>query len=77
MAIPGAQVVQAGTPVELTTRVTRSEGGLPARGGKSVMRFCSLSWQPLPGQMVLVVEAKVDESGKCLRAIAANVRNEW
>src|SRR6056297_802733 len=31
---PGPQIVPAGTPVTLTTRVTRSEGTLPAEGWK-------------------------------------------
>ena len=33
---PGTQIVSAGTPVSLTTRVTRSEGTLPAAGWKVV-----------------------------------------
>jgi uncharacterized repeat protein (TIGR01451 family) len=59
---PGPQIVPAGTPVELNTRVTRSEGGLPARGWR--VRYEIL--QPELGTFVggaTMVEANVDDSG--------------
>ena len=61
---PAPQVVQAGTPVELTTRVTRSEGGLPARGWKVRYEILQPELATFAGTNgASVVEAKVDESG--------------
>lgn len=61
---PTPQVVQAGTPVELTTRVTRSEGGLPARGWKVRYEILQPELATFVGTNgASVVEAKVDESG--------------
>lgn len=61
---PTPQVVQAGTPVELTTRVTRSEGGLPARGWKVRYEILQPDLATFAGTNgASVVEANVDESG--------------
>ncbi len=61
---PTPQVVQAGTPVELTTRVTRSEGGLPARGWKVRYEILQPELATFVGTNgASVVEANVDESG--------------
>ncbi len=61
---PGPQIVQAGQEVELTTRVTRAEGSIAARGWKvryeiqqgEMARFSGVNGSS-------VVEAVVDESG--------------
>ncbi len=60
---PGAQQVLAGTPVTLSTRVTRAEGTVPARGW-------TVRYETLNPELGLfspsgspVVEAKVDEYG--------------
>ncbi len=70
---PGPQIVAAGQPVELTTRVTRSEGSLPARGWK--VRYEIL--QPALASFVgtggaSVVEATVDDSGNATVQVAPN-----
>jgi hypothetical protein len=61
---PGTQIVPAGTPVNLTTRVTRSEGTLPARGWKVQYEIL----QPELGSFAgtngsSFVESVVDDSG--------------
>ena len=60
---PGPQQVLAGTPVTLSTRVTRAEGTVPARGW-------TVRYEILNPELALfapngspVVEAKVDDSG--------------
>ncbi|MGV3485231.1 MAG: DUF7507 domain-containing protein [Planctomycetaceae bacterium] len=60
---PGPQSVQAGTPVTLSTRVTRSEGAVPARGW-------TVRYESLNPELALfapsgspVIDAKVDDSG--------------
>ncbi|QDT04830.1 Large cysteine-rich periplasmic protein OmcB, serovars L1/L3 precursor [Rubripirellula lacrimiformis] len=61
---PGAEIVPAGTPVELTTRVTRSEKTLPARGWKvryEIMEPGLATFAGTGGSSV--VEATVDDSG--------------
>ena len=61
---PTPQIVQAQTPVELTTRVTRSEGGLPARGWKVRYEILQPNLASFVGTNgASVVEANVDESG--------------
>ena len=61
---PAPQIVQAGTPVELTTRVTRSEGGLPARGWKVRYEILQPDLATFVGTNgASVVEANVDDSG--------------
>lgn len=70
---PGPQIVPAGQPVELTTRVTRSEGTLPARGWK--VRYEIL--QPELGTFAgtggaSVVEANVDDSGNAAVQLLPN-----
>lgn len=60
---PGTQIVPAGTPVTLTTRVTRSEGTLPARGWKvsyEILQPGLASFAGTNGSSF--VEAIVDES---------------
>lgn len=61
---PGTQIVPAGTPVTLSTRVTRSEGMLPARGWKVYYEIM----QPELGSFAgtdgsSFVEAIVDDAG--------------
>ncbi len=61
---PGSQIVPAGTPVSLTTRVTRAEGSLPARGWKvryEVQQPEIATFAGTNGSSV--VEAIVDENG--------------
>ncbi len=61
---PSPQIVPAGQPVELTTRVTRSEGSLPARGWKvryEILQPELATFDAAGGSSV--VEALVDESG--------------
>lgn len=61
---PGPQIVPAGTPVSLTTRVTRSEGTLPAEGWKvtyQVLDPSLASFADTNGSSF--VEAEVDASG--------------
>ena len=66
---PGPQIVPAGTPVELTTRVTRTEGGLPARGWR--VRYEILQPELATfAEGATVVEANVDDSGNASVQIA-------
>lgn len=61
---PGTQIVPAGTPVTLTTRVTRSEGTLPARGWKvyyEILRPELASFAGTNGSSF--VESTVDDGG--------------
>ncbi|MCA9140976.1 MAG: hypothetical protein KDB00_29595 [Planctomycetales bacterium] len=61
---PGTQIVPAGTPVTLTTRVTRSEGTLPARGWKvyyEILRPELASFAGTNGSSF--VESTVDDAG--------------
>ncbi|EMI16187.1 repeat domain protein, partial [Rhodopirellula maiorica SM1] len=61
---PGSQIVPAGTPVSLTTRVTRAEGSLPARGWKvryEVQQPEIATFAGTNGSSV--AEAVVDENG--------------
>jgi hypothetical protein len=61
---PGPQRVPAGTQVELSTRVTRSEGTLPARGWKvryEIMQPALATFAGTGGSSV--VEVNVDENG--------------
>ncbi|WP_345327777.1 hypothetical protein [Novipirellula rosea] len=61
---PGSQIVPAGTPVTLTTRVTRAEGSLPARGWKvryEVQQPETATFAGTNGSSV--AEAVVDENG--------------
>ncbi|TWT55130.1 Large cysteine-rich periplasmic protein omcB precursor [Rubripirellula amarantea] len=61
---PAPQIVPAGTPVELTTRVTRSEGLLPAKGWKVRYEVLDPSLASFAGTSgSSVVEANVDDSG--------------
>ncbi|MGI9471929.1 MAG: hypothetical protein ACR2NZ_10375 [Rubripirellula sp.] len=66
---PGPQVVPAGTPVELTTRVTRSEGGLPARGWRVRYEILQPELATFAGGATMV-EANVDDSGNASVQIA-------
>lgn len=61
---PGTQIVPAGTTVTLTTRVTRSEGTLPARGWKvsyEILQPGLASFAGTNGSSF--VEANVDDAG--------------
>ncbi|WP_235909021.1 DUF7507 domain-containing protein [Roseiconus nitratireducens] len=61
---PGTQIVPAGTPVELNTRVTRAEGTLPARGWKvryEIMQPDLATFAGTGGSSY--VEATVDDGG--------------
>lgn len=61
---PAPQIVPAGQPVELTTRVTRSERSLPARGWKvryEILQPELATFDATGGASV--VEANVDDSG--------------
>ncbi|MFG0262147.1 MAG: hypothetical protein ACF788_07140 [Novipirellula sp. JB048] len=61
---PGAQIVPAGTPVSLTTRVTRAEGSLPARGWKVRYEVQQPEIATFAGTNgSAVVEVIVDENG--------------
>ena len=61
---PGPEVVAAGQPVDLTTRVTRSEGTLPARGWKVRYEIERPEMATFAGTNgASVVEATVDDSG--------------
>ena len=61
---PSSQIVPAGTPVELTTRVTRSEGTVPARGWKVRYEILDPSLATFAGTSGSnVVEREVDDSG--------------
>ena len=61
---PSAQLVPAGTPVQLNTRVTRSEGTLPAIGWKVRYEILDPSLAAFAGTSgSSVVEVKVDDSG--------------
>ena len=61
---PGPEIVPAGQAVDLTTRVTRAEGSIPARGWKvryEILRPELARFAGTGGSAV--VEAVVDESG--------------
>ena len=67
---PGTQIVPAGTPVELNTRVTRSEGTLPAVGWK-------VRYEILNPDLALfengstIFEATVDDAGNALSRLGS------
>lgn len=61
---PGPQIVPAGTPVTLTTRVTRSEGTLPAEGWKVTYQITEPGLASFAGTNgSSYTEAEVDASG--------------
>lgn len=61
---PSVQIVPAGQPTELTTRVTRAEGGNPARGWKVRYEIQQPELATFAGTNgASVVEANVDDSG--------------
>ncbi len=60
---PGTQIVPAGTPVTLTTRVTRSEGMLPARGWKVYYEIMQPELGSFASTGSSFVEAVVDDAG--------------
>lgn len=67
---PGPQRVPAGTPVELSTRVTRSEGTLPARGWRvryEILQPALATFAGTNGSSV--VEANVDENGNAVAGL--------
>lgn len=59
---PGAEIVPAGTPVDLTTRVTRSDKVLPAEGWKVRYEILQPEWATFDNG-TSVKEAVVDASG--------------
>ncbi|MEO1526361.1 MAG: hypothetical protein AAFX06_13055 [Planctomycetota bacterium] len=62
---PGTQIVPAGTPVDLNTRVTRSEGALPAAGWK--VRYEILNPDlALFSNGSTIYEATVDDGGNAV-----------
>lgn len=70
---PGPEIVPAGQPVALTTRVTRSEGTLPAEGWKvryEIMQPELATFAGTGGSSV--VEAKVDASGNATVELIPN-----
>jgi uncharacterized repeat protein (TIGR01451 family) len=70
---PGPQIVPAGQPVELTTRVTRSEGVLPARGWKVRYEILQPELATFAGTGgASVVEATVDDSGNASVQLVPN-----
>ncbi len=69
---PGPQIVPAGQPVELTTRVTRSEGALPARGWKVRYEILQPELATFAGTGASVVEANVDDSGNASVQLVPN-----
>ncbi|MEO1614914.1 MAG: hypothetical protein AAFV88_03635 [Planctomycetota bacterium] len=60
---PGPQLVPAGTPVTLNTRVTRSEGTLPAKGWKVIYELTNPELATFAGTGSSVVESVVDDAG--------------
>ncbi|MEM6470722.1 MAG: hypothetical protein AAF802_14280, partial [Planctomycetota bacterium] len=60
---PGPQLVPAGTPVTLNTRVTRSEGTLPARGWRVVYELSNPELATFAGSGTSIVESVVDDAG--------------
>ncbi|MEL6107740.1 MAG: hypothetical protein AAFU85_17070 [Planctomycetota bacterium] len=62
---PGTQIVPAGTPVELNTRVTRSEGTLPAVGWKVRYEIMNPDLA-LFSNGSTISEATVDDAGNAL-----------
>ena len=70
---PSPQIVPAGQPVELTTRVTRSEGSLPARGWKVRYEILDAQLATFAGTGgATVVEAEVDDSGNASVQLVPN-----
>jgi hypothetical protein len=70
---PGPQIVPAGTPASLVTRVTRAEGSLPARGWKvryEIMQPELATFAGTNGSSV--VEVEVDESGNAIAELIPN-----
>lgn len=70
---PGPQVVAAGQPVALTTRVTRSEGTIPARGWKvryEILQPELATFAGTNGSSVL--ESTVDASGNAVAQLLPN-----
>ncbi len=70
---PGPEVVAAGQPVNLTTRVTRSEGTLPARGWKVRYEIQQPELATFAGTNgASEVEATVDDSGNASVQVIPN-----
>ena len=70
---PGPEVVAAGQPVNLTTRVTRSEGTLPARGWKVRYEIQQPELATFAGTNgATEFEATVDDSGNASVQIVPN-----
>ncbi len=70
---PGPQIVPAGQPVELTTRVTRSEGMLPARGWRVRYEILQPELATFAGTSgASVMEANVDDSGNASVQLVPN-----
>jgi hypothetical protein len=70
---PAAELVAAGQPVELTTRVTRSLGSLPARGWKVRYEILQPELATFAGTNgSSISEAIVDDSGNAVVQIVPN-----
>jgi hypothetical protein len=70
---PGPQLVQAGQPVELTTRVTRAEGTLPAEGWKVRYEILQPELATFAGTNgSSVIETTVDLSGNATVQLLPN-----
>ena len=70
---PSPQIVPAGQPVELTTRVTRSEEAFPARGWKVRYEILQPELATFGGTAgASVVEANVDDSGNATVGLVPN-----
>lgn len=70
---PGSEVVTAGQPVNLTTRVTRSEGTLPARGWKVRYEIQQPGMATFAGtNSETEIEAIVDDSGNASVQVVPN-----
>ena len=63
---PGPQIVPSGTSVSLSTRVTRAEGTLPARGWKVRYEILNPELATFAGTDGASVEAEVDENGNAI-----------
>lgn len=71
-AFPGPQIAAAGSPVALTTRVTRSEGTIPAVGWKVRYTILTPELAGFSPSGAPVVEAVVDDSGNAVATLIPN-----
>lgn len=71
-SFPGPELVAAGSPVTLTTRVTRSEGSIPAVGWKVRYTILTPELAGFAPSGAPVVEAVVDENGSAVATLVPN-----